>query len=354
MIDDRRPGGRRTPLRRPLHRRSPTGPAPSTSRSCGARSTPCSTRSGLAPDSHDGRELWNILETYPRDELFQIDVDELFDDRHRHPRTCRSASRCACSPGGTTTAASSPAWCTCRGTATDGRGRRADRSRCCCRPSAGRGSEHDVAHLRERAGPRCTSSSTLGPTSAGPRRPRRGGDAAWPASVAGGSTTCATRSSWRSSARTTGLAAAGPLRRGLPGAPTASRTRPQAAVVPTSAGWWRSDDEGFITALLPAARGGAEELRLKLYTAGQPCRCPRCCPCSSTSACRSSTSVPTRCGSPTAATVGSTTSGCGSRPAPGARRATRRGTSSAPPSPALWRGEIESDGLQPPRAAGRA
>jgi glutamate dehydrogenase len=36
-------------------------------------------RSGLPHDSHDGRELWNILETFPRDELFQISVDELFE-----------------------------------------------------------------------------------------------------------------------------------------------------------------------------------------------------------------------------------------------------------------------------------
>jgi glutamate dehydrogenase len=35
--------------------------------------------SGLAPDSHDGRELWNILETFPRDDLFQISVAELHE-----------------------------------------------------------------------------------------------------------------------------------------------------------------------------------------------------------------------------------------------------------------------------------
>ncbi len=36
-------------------------------------------RSGLSLDSHDGRELWNILETFPRDDLFQISVDELLE-----------------------------------------------------------------------------------------------------------------------------------------------------------------------------------------------------------------------------------------------------------------------------------
>ena len=34
-------------------------------------------RSGFAPRSHDGKALMHILETYPRDELFQIPTDEL-------------------------------------------------------------------------------------------------------------------------------------------------------------------------------------------------------------------------------------------------------------------------------------
>ncbi|MEZ0075017.1 NAD-glutamate dehydrogenase [Planotetraspora sp. GP83] len=34
-------------------------------------------RAGLSPDSHDGKDLIEILETYPRAELFQISVDEL-------------------------------------------------------------------------------------------------------------------------------------------------------------------------------------------------------------------------------------------------------------------------------------
>ena len=32
---------------------------------------------GFSPNSHDGRDLLQILETYPRDELFQTPVDEL-------------------------------------------------------------------------------------------------------------------------------------------------------------------------------------------------------------------------------------------------------------------------------------
>jgi glutamate dehydrogenase len=38
----------------------------------------CLERSGFAPDSHDGKALQHILDTYPRDELFQIDERELF------------------------------------------------------------------------------------------------------------------------------------------------------------------------------------------------------------------------------------------------------------------------------------
>ncbi len=36
-------------------------------------------RAGLAAESHDGKALLHILETFPRDELFQIAEDELFD-----------------------------------------------------------------------------------------------------------------------------------------------------------------------------------------------------------------------------------------------------------------------------------
>jgi len=36
-------------------------------------------RAGLAPTSHDGKALLHILDTFPRDELFQTDEDQLFD-----------------------------------------------------------------------------------------------------------------------------------------------------------------------------------------------------------------------------------------------------------------------------------
>ena len=37
---------------------------------------------GLPPASHDGKALAHILDTYPRDELFQISEDELFATAH--------------------------------------------------------------------------------------------------------------------------------------------------------------------------------------------------------------------------------------------------------------------------------
>jgi glutamate dehydrogenase len=36
-------------------------------------------RAGFSPSSHDGKELITILESYPRDELWQIELDQLFD-----------------------------------------------------------------------------------------------------------------------------------------------------------------------------------------------------------------------------------------------------------------------------------
>ncbi len=54
----------RSPLDIPLLRRKVAG---------------CLARAGLPPASHDAKALAHILETYPREELFQISEDELFD-----------------------------------------------------------------------------------------------------------------------------------------------------------------------------------------------------------------------------------------------------------------------------------
>src|SRR5262249_30870775 len=39
-------------------------------------------RAGHDPESHSGKTLVNVLESYPRDELFQIDDDTLFQFTH--------------------------------------------------------------------------------------------------------------------------------------------------------------------------------------------------------------------------------------------------------------------------------
>ena len=36
-------------------------------------------RAGLAPASHDGKALTHILDTFPRDELFQVSSEELYE-----------------------------------------------------------------------------------------------------------------------------------------------------------------------------------------------------------------------------------------------------------------------------------
>ena len=45
---------------------------------CGARLDSIIRRAGFDPSSHSGKALVNVLETYPRDELFQIDEDTLY------------------------------------------------------------------------------------------------------------------------------------------------------------------------------------------------------------------------------------------------------------------------------------
>ena len=36
-------------------------------------------KSGLAPDSHTGKDLLEVLETYPRDELIQATPEDLYE-----------------------------------------------------------------------------------------------------------------------------------------------------------------------------------------------------------------------------------------------------------------------------------
>ncbi len=48
--------------------------------------------SGFEPASHDGKNLLQLLETYPRDELFQISTQELLPDRGVDPGHAGTAS----------------------------------------------------------------------------------------------------------------------------------------------------------------------------------------------------------------------------------------------------------------------
>ena len=50
-------------------------------------------RAGFDPASYAGRALLNVLENYPRDELFQIDEDTLYRLRDRHPEPVGAAAR---------------------------------------------------------------------------------------------------------------------------------------------------------------------------------------------------------------------------------------------------------------------
>ena len=74
-----RRGRGRAPLPGPLHVDGVQRPARTRSHCCAARSRKVRERSGLRPGSHDGKALIEVLETYPRDELFQISEDELFE-----------------------------------------------------------------------------------------------------------------------------------------------------------------------------------------------------------------------------------------------------------------------------------
>ena len=88
----RRQRDRRAPLPRALHVVGVQLATRSTFRCCAARSRRSSTAPGFLPASHDQKDLIAILETYPRDDLFQIDVDALYDERDGHPASAGAAA----------------------------------------------------------------------------------------------------------------------------------------------------------------------------------------------------------------------------------------------------------------------
>ena len=76
-FDDARQGDRRTPLPRPVHSSAYNSnpiDVPVLRRKVAA----VVERAGFLPASHDQKDLIAILETYPRDDLFQIGVDALY------------------------------------------------------------------------------------------------------------------------------------------------------------------------------------------------------------------------------------------------------------------------------------
>ena len=66
------------PVCRPVHL-ARLQPQPARDPAAAAQGAPHLERAGLAPESHDGKALLHILDNFPRDELFQITEDELFD-----------------------------------------------------------------------------------------------------------------------------------------------------------------------------------------------------------------------------------------------------------------------------------
>ena len=74
-------------------------------------------RSGLSQRSHSGKDLLEILETLPARRAVPDHHRRALPHRDRRSCGCRSGRRTGCSSATTTTAGSSPAWSTCRGTA---------------------------------------------------------------------------------------------------------------------------------------------------------------------------------------------------------------------------------------------
>ena len=74
-------------------------------------------RAGFPPGSHDDKALVEIIDTFPRDELFQIDGRRALRDRARDPRARRAPARAAVPAHATATSASSRASSSSRATA---------------------------------------------------------------------------------------------------------------------------------------------------------------------------------------------------------------------------------------------
>ena len=118
-FDDEGQRGRRTAHRRPLHLhrlyRAPSSQIPylRSQGGDGDRAIPASIRA-----SHSGKALLNTLESYPRDDLFQIDVPILRKLCRARSSTSPSGRACGCCRASTISTASSPSSSSCRATTT--------------------------------------------------------------------------------------------------------------------------------------------------------------------------------------------------------------------------------------------
>ncbi len=115
----RRPCHRRAAAGRPVHARAPITRGCRTYRLLRGRIDGVLRRSGLDPGGHDGKALLAILDSYPRDELFQIDEDTLYDPRPRHPAAAGAPPRGAVRAPRPGRPLRPPAWCSRRASAFD-------------------------------------------------------------------------------------------------------------------------------------------------------------------------------------------------------------------------------------------
>ena len=153
---------------------TPRPPTPSrspASRCCAARSTGCLRSPGVPADSHDGKALHRDPRGLPARGAVRDQRGAARPDRRWPCSASPSASRCGCSCVPTPTAATSPAWSTCRGTGTPRRSGCAPRRYCAARSAASRSTT--ARWWATRPWPGCTSWCTPRPAAPSPRSTRR-------------------------------------------------------------------------------------------------------------------------------------------------------------------------------------
>ena len=257
-----RQGDRRTSLRRPLHRPRLPGqrrrhPVPAAQ----------DRRRHRAVGSRSGQPRRPRAVEHPGDVPARRPVPDLrrraVRDRHRHREPPGAQAGAPVRPAGPLRALR-----LVPGVRAEGPLQRSGRRQDGAGAAAGLRRDQLRAHhadLRERAGPRPLPGLDAAGR-AGLRRRSPRWSAASPASVAGGSTTCATRSSWRRAS----TKACSSLARFGEAFPASYREQygPKAAVMDIRR-LAALDDEGFTTALYRPVEAAPSELRLKLYTEGQ-------------------------------------------------------------------------------------